>query len=97
MAGAPIEILFYAYFQDMSFAHLAEKLAISEQTVYQSRRNAVAWLPEILYNARNCRPSRSHAHPVLHWPVAINATRPVNKPFCNWWRSAERRCRYRNW
>lgn len=44
------QILFYAYFQEMSFAHLAEKLAISEQTVYQSRRNAVARLAEILYN-----------------------------------------------
>ncbi len=44
------QILFYAYFQGMSFAHLAEKLAISEQTVYQSRRNAVARLAEILYN-----------------------------------------------
>lgn len=44
------QILFHAYLQGASFAHLAEKLAISEQTIYQSRRNAVARLAEILYN-----------------------------------------------
>lgn len=43
-------ILFHAYLQGVSFTHLAEKLMISEQTVYQSRRNAVARLAKLLYN-----------------------------------------------
>lgn len=56
-------VLYYPCFQVMPVATLAARLAISEQTVYQSRRNALARLAQLLMiEARTLQAAASLRH-----------------------------------